>query len=98
MVSMSARIAVLISGSGSNLQAIIDAIVAGMTKPEVEVDRAVAIERAILEAGSADVVLLAGKGHENYQEIAGIRHHFSDIEQAGAALALRRPNNKEVAA
>lgn len=79
-------------------QAIIDAIVAGMQQAEVEADRAVAIERAILEAEAGDVVLLAGKGHENYQEISGIRHHFSDVEQAGAALALRQPNNKEVAA
>jgi UDP-N-acetylmuramoyl-L-alanyl-D-glutamate--2,6-diaminopimelate ligase len=79
-------------------QAIIDDIVAGMAQAEVEADRAVAIERAIREADVSDVVLLAGKGHETYQEISGVRHHFSDIEQATAALALRRPKTKEVAA
>jgi UDP-N-acetylmuramoyl-L-alanyl-D-glutamate--2,6-diaminopimelate ligase len=35
------------------------------------------------------VIIVAGKGHEDYQEIAGVRHHFSDIEEAGAALRLR---------
>jgi len=79
-------------------QAIIDAIVAGMMQAEVEADRAVAIERAIREAEVSDVVLLAGKGHETYQEVSGVRHHFSDVEQASAALALRRPQSKEVAA
>jgi UDP-N-acetylmuramoyl-L-alanyl-D-glutamate--2,6-diaminopimelate ligase len=79
-------------------QAIIDAIVAGMTQPEVESDRAAAIARAISEADAADVVLLAGKGHETYQEISGVRHHFSDIEQAAAALASRRTHSKEEAA
>jgi UDP-N-acetylmuramyl-tripeptide synthetase len=76
-------------------QAIIDEIIAGMQQPEVEADRGVAIRRAILEAEPADVVLLAGKGHELYQEIAGIRYPFSDVEQAQAALLAR--NNKEVA-
>jgi UDP-N-acetylmuramoyl-L-alanyl-D-glutamate--2,6-diaminopimelate ligase len=79
-------------------QAIIDAIVAGMAQAEVEADRAIAIERAIREADARDVVLLAGKGHETYQEISGARHHFSDVEQATAALALRHPQSKEVAA
>ena len=78
--------------------AIIEAIVAGMRQAEVEADRAVAIQRAIREAEVSDVVLLAGKGHETYQEVSGFRHHFSDIEQASAALALRRPQSKEVAA
>jgi UDP-N-acetylmuramyl tripeptide synthase len=38
-----------------------------------------------------DVVLIAGKGHETYQEIAGRRLHFSDEEHARAALARRQP-------
>ena len=38
-------------------------------------------------AGPGDVVLLAGKGAENYQEIAGVRHHFSDEEEARKVLA-----------
>jgi len=50
-------------------------------------DRQVAIFSAIHHAAPGDVVLLAGKGHETYQEIAGVRHPFSDIEVARAALA-----------
>jgi UDP-N-acetylmuramoyl-L-alanyl-D-glutamate--2,6-diaminopimelate ligase len=56
---------------------------------EREPDRARAIERAILEAAPQDVVLIAGKGHEAYQEIAGRRLPFSDAEAARAALARR---------
>jgi UDP-N-acetylmuramoyl-L-alanyl-D-glutamate--2,6-diaminopimelate ligase len=78
--------------------AIIAGIVAGMSHAETEVDRGAAIQRVVLEADAADVILLAGKGHESYQEIAGVRTPFSDVEQAGAALALRRPQTKEVAA
>jgi UDP-N-acetylmuramoyl-L-alanyl-D-glutamate--2,6-diaminopimelate ligase len=53
------------------------------------VERAQAIRRALLEAEASDVVLIAGKGHEPYQEIAGRRLPFSDLEQAAAALAAR---------
>jgi len=71
--------------------AIIEAIRKGIaTRHEVEADRARAIEQAILQADRADVVLIAGKGHETYQEIAGRRTHFSDEQHARAAL-LRRP-------
>jgi UDP-N-acetylmuramyl tripeptide synthase len=70
--------------------AIIAQIVRGISKPhEVEPDRARAIERAVRSAASADVVLIAGKGHENYQEIAGRRLPFSDVAAARAALAKR---------
>ena len=79
-------------------QSIIDAIVGGMTRAEVEADRGAAIHRVIVEADEHEVILLAGKGHEPYQEIAGVRYPFSDVEQARAALALRRPQSKEVAA
>ncbi len=65
-------------------------ILAGAQKAEVIPERAAAIAAAIGKAGPADVVLLAGKGHENYQEAAGVRTHFSDVEQAGLALAARR--------
>ena len=78
-------------------QAIIADIVAGMPAAEVEADRAAAIRRAVLGAEPADVVLLAGKGHESYQEINGVRLPFSDIEQARAALAQRHPNQEEAA-
>jgi UDP-N-acetylmuramoyl-L-alanyl-D-glutamate--2,6-diaminopimelate ligase len=68
---------------------IIEAVKRGAPDGETEPDRARAIEQAILEANRADVVLIAGKGHETYQEIAGKRSHFSDEEQARAALARR---------
>ena len=53
-------------------------------------DRAEAIRKTIIEAHPADVILLAGQGHEPYQEIAGVRRPFSDVTQAQAALAARR--------
>jgi UDP-N-acetylmuramoyl-L-alanyl-D-glutamate--2,6-diaminopimelate ligase len=52
----------------------------------VIVDRALAIEKILCEASPSDVVLIAGKGHENYQDIAGVRHPFSDIEHAQRVL------------
>lgn len=52
----------------------------------IEADRAKAIEIAILAAKAGDIVLIAGKGHEDYQEIAGTKYHFSDVEQAERAL------------
>ncbi|MET0290281.1 MAG: UDP-N-acetylmuramoyl-L-alanyl-D-glutamate--2,6-diaminopimelate ligase [Pseudoxanthomonas sp.] len=52
-------------------------------------DRATAIARAVGEAGQGDIVLIAGKGHEPYQEIAGVRHAFDDTVQARLALAQR---------
>ena len=57
--------------------------------PNIEAieDRQVAIFSAVAHATAGDVVLLAGKGHETYQEIAGTRHPFNDREVAGAALA-----------
>src|SRR5262245_21100930 len=66
---------------------IIDAILAGIAgNCEIEIDRAKAIEAAIALAEPADVVLIAGKGHEDYQEIAGRRLPFSDAAVARAAL------------
>ncbi|NMG28865.1 UDP-N-acetylmuramoyl-L-alanyl-D-glutamate--2,6-diaminopimelate ligase [Aromatoleum evansii] len=66
---------------------IIDAIMQG-AGPQAErvIDRAQAIRVAVGEAGSNDVVVLAGKGHEPYQEILGVRLPFSDVEQAHIAL------------
>lgn len=52
----------------------------------IEPDRAIAIRRAVQSARAGDVVLIAGKGHENYQEIAGIKIPFSDAEVVIAAL------------
>ncbi|GLS04069.1 UDP-N-acetylmuramoyl-L-alanyl-D-glutamate--2,6-diaminopimelate ligase [Chitiniphilus shinanonensis] len=75
-------------------QAIIDDIVEGVAGVDgsghadysVESDRGQAIAATIDLAQPGDVVLIAGKGHETYQEIAGVRHHFDDVEQALAAL------------
>jgi UDP-N-acetylmuramoyl-L-alanyl-D-glutamate--2,6-diaminopimelate ligase len=70
--------------------AIIAAIVAGMSaQPYIVPDRADAIRSVIGAAAEKDVVLLAGKGHEDYQEIQGRRLHFSDIEEAAKALEAR---------
>ncbi|MGH9528089.1 MAG: glutamate ligase domain-containing protein, partial [Terriglobales bacterium] len=53
-----------------------------------EADRHAAIERALAAAAPGDVVVIAGKGHEDYQIIGGERRHFSDVEEVG--LAWRR--------
>lgn len=66
-------------------------IVAGLARPDrVQVihDRADAIHRAIRMAGEGDIVLIAGKGHETFQEAAGQRMPFSDVEQVRHALSL----------
>lgn len=71
---------------------IIADITAGLSQAACQVieDRAAAIAHAVHHASTGDVVLLAGKGHENYQEVKGKRLPFSDIEQARQALAIRR--------
>ncbi|WP_404296777.1 UDP-N-acetylmuramoyl-L-alanyl-D-glutamate--2,6-diaminopimelate ligase [Halomonas sp.] len=57
----------------------------------LEIDgRSEAIARVLAEADAADVVLIAGKGHEAYQEIAGVRYPFSDLAEAERSLAARR--------
>lgn len=53
---------------------------------DVDVDRRSAIAAVLAQAAPADVVLLAGKGHEDYQEVAGVRSHFSDLEEARKAM------------
>jgi UDP-N-acetylmuramoyl-L-alanyl-D-glutamate--2,6-diaminopimelate ligase len=45
-------------------------------------------------AGPGDIVLVAGKGHEPYQEIAGIKHPFDDTEVASRALQARSANGE----
>ncbi|MDR0348176.1 MAG: UDP-N-acetylmuramoyl-L-alanyl-D-glutamate--2,6-diaminopimelate ligase [Tannerella sp.] len=64
---------------------IIQDMAAGLTKDDLDrtlciTDRAQAIKTAMQLARKGDVVLVAGKGHENYQEIKGIKHHFDDRE------------------
>ncbi len=74
---------------GEDGDAIVAGIVAGFADPAraiVQRDRAAAIARAIGMAGADDVVLIAGKGHEPYQEVAGVRHPFDDAATARAAL------------
>lgn len=73
--------------------AILDAMQEGLvnkTAAWIEVDRARAIAHAVNQATAGDVVLIAGKGHESYQEVAGVRHPFSDELQARLALTQRR--------
>jgi UDP-N-acetylmuramoyl-L-alanyl-D-glutamate--2,6-diaminopimelate ligase len=78
-------------------RAIITEILAGFgaevrRRVVVEPDRAGAIRAALAAASAGDVVLLAGKGHENYQILGPHRIHFDDVEVAiQAAAALRRP-------
>lgn len=67
-------------------QSIIDDMIAGLNEQQQQsaitiVDRREAIKTAIVLAKPGDVVLIAGKGHEDYQEINGVRHHFDDKEE-----------------
>jgi UDP-N-acetylmuramyl tripeptide synthase len=67
---------------------IIRQIQAGLSEPfAIEEQRDTAIKMSINSAHSGDIVLIAGKGHEDYQEIAGVKHPFSDALIAQAALA-----------
>jgi len=76
-------------------RAIIDEIAAGMTGEfRVIEDRAHAISVAIAGARTCDTVLIAGKGHEEYQEIAGVRLPFSDSEIAQRALSVWTPKER----
>jgi UDP-N-acetylmuramoyl-L-alanyl-D-glutamate--2,6-diaminopimelate ligase len=82
---------------GEDGDAIVADIMAGFAEPArvlVERDRRKAIERAIGTAGPQDIVLVAGKGHETYQEVAGVKHPFDDSEVARAALA-RHPREQQ---
>ena len=77
---------------GEKPETIISQILLGLSHDrcvQVQADRALAIAETIAAAAAEDVVLLAGKGHEEYQEIAGVKHPFSDQEQAQAALIAR---------
>ena len=74
-----------------NPVAIVDEIVAGIPANNrklviVEPDRRKAIEKIIADAQPNDIVLLAGKGHENYQILGRTKHHFDDVEEATKAV------------
>ena len=73
---------------GHILHQILLGTIAGETV-RAEPDRAAAIAQVLAEADARDVVLIAGKGHEEYQETAGVRQPFSDMAQARAALERR---------
>jgi UDP-N-acetylmuramoyl-L-alanyl-D-glutamate--2,6-diaminopimelate ligase len=79
---------------------IIDEVRAGMeagASPRatliVEPDRRLAIRRALEEAGAGDVVVIAGKGHETYQEVESHRLPFNDVVEARRSLATRYPSD-----
>lgn len=66
-------------------QDIINDMLAGLDKDDMRktisiVDRREAIKTACMLAGPGDVILVAGKGHENYQDVKGVKHHFDDKE------------------
>ena len=74
-------------------EAIISQVLLGLShrdSVEVQADRARAIAETVAAATPQDVILLAGKGHEDYQEIAGVKHPFSDQAHANAALRNRK--------
>lgn len=71
-------------------ESILAEILPGCPKARVvEVDRRRAICFAVAQAAPGDTLLIAGKGHENYQIIGTEKHHFSDVEEAAAAAAQR---------
>jgi UDP-N-acetylmuramyl-tripeptide synthetase len=73
-------------------QTILNHMLAGLqraSKAIVMTDRAQAIAQTVQNARAQDVVLVAGKGHENYQEISGVKHPFSDVQHAREALQHR---------
>ena len=74
-------------------KAIIDAILFGVEGDAYQIveDRAHAITRAVSSARAEDTVLVAGKGHEDYQEINGVKHPFSDSELVRRALSVWVP-------
>jgi len=74
-------------------QTILSHMLAGLNNAAnaiVVADRAQAIAQTVQRARAQDVVLVAGKGHEDYQEIAGVKYPFSDVQQARDALTQRR--------
>jgi UDP-N-acetylmuramoyl-L-alanyl-D-glutamate--2,6-diaminopimelate ligase len=71
---------------------ILEDVLAGIpaeAAPLVEADRATAIARAIAAAAPDDLVLIAGKGHEDYQILGTTKIHFDDREEAERALRAR---------
>ena len=74
-------------------QAIIDDMLAGLNAQQMKktvaiTDRREAIRTACMMAQKGDVILIAGKGHEDYQEIKGVKHHFDDHEVVREAMGI----------
>ena len=74
-------------------QDIINDMLAGLDKEQLQktlsiADRLEAIRTACMLAQPGDVVLVAGKGHEDYQEIKGVKHHFDDKEELRKIMGL----------
>jgi UDP-N-acetylmuramoyl-L-alanyl-D-glutamate--2,6-diaminopimelate ligase len=72
-----------------NAQRIIEDIESGMKGARFRsiADRHQAIFEALNDAKTGDIVMIAGKGHEDYQILGEVKHHFSDVEVAQEALA-----------
>jgi UDP-N-acetylmuramoyl-L-alanyl-D-glutamate--2,6-diaminopimelate ligase len=78
---------------GEDPNAILDDMVAGLEPTDRYlriVDRREAIRTAVMLAEAGDVILVAGKGHETYQEVEGVKHHFDDREQVREAFDTLR--------
>jgi UDP-N-acetylmuramoyl-L-alanyl-D-glutamate--2,6-diaminopimelate ligase len=78
-----------------NPEAILDDMEAGITadlkKKALKIaDRKEAIKAAVMLANKGDVILVAGKGHETYQEIKGIKYHFDDREELTNTLETKK--------
>lgn len=76
-----------------NPDSILDEMEAGLTPQQLSrvvriTDRRQAIRTACMMAKEGDIVLVAGKGHETYQEVNGVRHHFDDVEEVGRELGM----------
>lgn len=75
-------------------QAIIDDMLEGLNEEQMQkvvsiVDRREAIKTAVMIAQSGDVILVAGKGHETYQDVKGVKHHFDDHEEIRKAFGIK---------
>jgi len=78
-----------------NPDAILDEMEAGLTPQQLchtvrITDRRQAIRTACMMAKEGDIVLVAGKGHETYQEVNGVRSHFDDVEELERELGIRK--------
>jgi UDP-N-acetylmuramoyl-L-alanyl-D-glutamate--2,6-diaminopimelate ligase len=97
MGAVAARLAdcVIVTDDNPRLEsgdAIVQDILKGCEGAAVTVvrDRRAAIRQAIAQAGDGDIVLVAGKGHEAFQDAGGVLHEFSDRDEVGKALSARR--------